>query len=270
MGICCCCSKNYLEGGSILAEFLISNKDVEEEQTIFNPGKCGFIEGMKINLLNYQIRINGEEITTTEKYKFPKEGKYSIKYTLLKPYTQAEMLFSNCQCLSTVNLSQFYAGRIQSVKNMFSNCGSLEHVDFSGLDLKYVTNMSSLFAHCKLLKSVNFADLDLRNVVDMAEMFLNCLSLKNVIFSGVKTQILKSMKNMFKGCASLEEVDLSDFKAYYVEDMTRMFEDCVELKKVKFPKFNSQIINSKNMFQNCSKLNRKELSQKIKKLLKIM
>ena len=61
---------------------------------------------------------------------------------------------------------------------MFSGCNSLTNLNLSNFNTQNVTNMTSMFSGCTSLTNLNLSNFNTQNVFDMSDMFKDCKSLK--------------------------------------------------------------------------------------------
>ena len=146
---------------------------------------------------NCEIYINNQKITFTYFYDFPKAGNYIIKYK-----------FKNL---------------LKETNFMFSDCNSLSSLDLSNFNTQNVTNMLGMFYNCRSLTSLNLSNCNTQNVNNMMSMFQNCESLISLDLSNFNTQSVTTMENMFCNCESLTSLNLSNFNTQKVTNMMRMF-----------------------------------------------
>lgn len=119
---------------------------------------------------------------------------------------------------------------LTSTEDMFSDCNILTSVDLSGFDTSNVTDMSSMFAGCNALISVDLSGFDTSNVTDMAAMFKECETLTSLDLSGFDTSKVTAMGNIFNACRALISLDLSGFDTSKVTAMNFPFNGCSSLR----------------------------------------
>lgn len=85
-------------------------------------------------------------------------------------------MFYSCTNLRTIPSG--YVGFTGVISNMFSRCESLTSVVLSEFDVKNVTNMNDMFSYCVSLTDVDVSNLDTSNVTSMNAMFYNTGSVK--------------------------------------------------------------------------------------------
>ena len=80
---------------------------------------------------------------------------------------------------------------------MFSHCESLTNINLSNFNTQNVTNMSYMFADCKSLKNINLSNFNTQNVTNMSRMFSHCESLKKeCIVIKDKNECITYLSNM--------------------------------------------------------------------------
>ena len=94
--------------------------------------------------------------------------------------TNMESIFSNCQALTSLDVSGFDTSKVTTMSGMFSDCQALTSLDLSGFNTSNVTNMSYIFSYCYALTSLDLSGFDTSNVTRMSNMFSNCTKLKSV------------------------------------------------------------------------------------------
>ena len=97
---------------------------------------------------NILIKINGKIIEFTYYYKFKKEGKYIIEYLFKNNLTKTNYMFSDCESLTNLNLSNFNTQNVKNMNGMFSDCESLTNLNLSNFNTQNVINMDLMFSHC--------------------------------------------------------------------------------------------------------------------------
>jgi surface protein len=180
-----------------------------------------------------------------------------INYLNTSMVTTMRGMFSLCESLDEINLSNFNTDKVTDMKGMFYECETLTSLDLSRINTENVTDMSDMFGNCRSLKNLYVNSLDTKNVTDMNCMFRNCSSLTNLNITHFITDKVTGMRSMFEGCSSLNStLDLSNFRTSEVTNMTSMFQNCSNLKAIKLSSlFNTSKVESMNhMFCGCSSL----------------
>ena len=146
-------NKNY-----ILAEINIEEKDINKDIRIINT----FEEYKRINKLrddkddykyvnekeikeNCIIKINNKIIPFNYFYKFKEKGKYIIEYSFKNNIKNISFMFSECNSLTNIDLSNFNTQNVTDMYCMFDGCNSLTNIDLSNFNTQKVTNMSFMF-----------------------------------------------------------------------------------------------------------------------------
>ena len=239
----------------IIGEIYINKYNINEDIQIINS-----FENMKrnnINVLrkdyaddyknenekeikeNIEIKINKKIIEFTYYYKFKEEGKYIIEYIFKKNLTKTCLMFSNCNTLTNLNLSNFNTQNVTNMCGMFHNCDLLTILNLSNFNTQSVTNMSGIFSGCKSLTNLSLSNFNIENVTDMSHMFSDCKSLININLSNFNTQNVTNMSSMFWGCNSLTNINLSNFNTQNVTEMSQMFSYCNSLTNINLSNFNT-------------------------------
>ena len=143
----------------------------------------------------------------------------SIKSAVLdvKGMTSAANLFSLCDKMTSVDLSNFDTSQIVSMRTMFLDCSSLQSIDLSGFDTSNVQSMMSMFYGCSSLERLDLSSFDTSKVVNMKNMFTDCSSLSyldmgsfDVSNTCKENDLLyeygAGMEDMFSGCIALSEI----------------------------------------------------------------
>ena len=247
-----------------------------------------FDETEKDNIKKYFLEnvINSDFIKRTNKctktkiflniFKTNPENIEVILY-LKKNITDMSYMFSGCNLLTSIDLSNFDISKVTNMRYMFSGCINLKEI--SGIS-KWSTNMYGMFYGCSNLSLTiqggpNMKDIlnifrdlksltikgNINKVKNMSYMFSGCKSLKNIIFDGnVNTDNVEDMSGMFSGCESLESLkslpDISNWNTECVTNMSYMFYNCSSL--ISLPDISkwdtSNVTNMCGMFENCSSL----------------
>ena len=129
---------------------------------------------------------------------------------------------------------------------LFSNCNKLTSVDLSKLDTSKAKSMSSMFGNCEKLTKLNVSNFNTSKVTNMLSMFFNCKSLTQLDVSNFNTSKVtgRGMSYMFSGCNSLTKLDLSNFNTSKTTDMMGMFADCSSLTELNLSSFNTSNVTS--------------------------
>ena len=210
---------NDINNNFIIGEINIGPKDINKDIQIINSYEnykrnenwnySKEYENEKEIKENIVIKINGKITNFSYTYKFEKEGKYIIEYLFKNNLTKTNHMFSYCESLTNLNLSNFDTQNINNMSYMFCGCISLTNLNLSNCDTQNVTNMDGLFMSCKSLINLNLSAFDTQNVTAMFGMFSGCKSLTNLNISNFNTQNVMNMGCMFSGCNSLKKQNVS-------------------------------------------------------------
>ena len=247
-------NQNDLENPNYIIKSYEEIKRKENYWTIGNNNEKEIID-------NTEIYVNDEKIDFCFEYKFPKIGKYTIKFMFKKPLTNINWIFYNCKSLISINFSNFNSNDIKKIACAFSYCSSLKDLNLSNFKTYNIEDISFLFEHCSSLETLDLSNFLTEKVTNMWGTFWNCGSLKNLNLSNFNTNKVVKMSQMFKGCYSLTSLDLNNFNTINVTEMNEMFQDCTKLTSIKLTSFDTHnVINMDCMFCNCSSLLSLDLS----------
>ena len=175
--------------------------------------------------------------------------------------TNMKDMFGGCKTLQALDVSRFDTGSVENMYSMFKECESLEELDVSRFDTKHVENMTFMFEGCKNLKNLDVSKFNTGSVKSMYSMFSKCESLEELDVSRFDTRNVIDMSWMFSECEALSELDVSGFDTRNVIDMGYMFYDCKNLEKLDVGEFNtSRVTDMKSMFSGCKKLKSLDVS----------
>ena len=241
----------------------------------------------ELNQYNTKILINNEEISFRKYFTPNMEGLYDIKIIININMKDCSHMFSNCNKLTNIDLSNFYTENIIDMSYMFSGCSKLKNIDLSTIDTKNVTNMSFMFKDCSNLININLSSLDThnvnymigmfsdcsklanidlsslntKNVIYMNYMFCRCSNLSNINFNSFSTENVTNMMYMFNGCYNLTSINLSNLDTKNVTNMIGLFSDCYNLTNIDLSPLGTQnVTNMSYMFSGCSKITNIDLS----------
>ena len=116
-------------------------------------------------------------------------------------------LFSECDCIKSINFKKFYRTNITDMSHMFDGCSSLEELNLSNFNTNNVTDMNNMFKGCSSLEELNLSNFKTNNVINMFRMFFGCSFLEDVNLSNFNTNNVTNMREMFYGCSLLKELN---------------------------------------------------------------
>ena len=162
--------------------------------------------------------------------------------------------FSNVETIS--GMEYLNSSETTNMRDMFSQCDKLTSVDLSHLDMGRVTDMCSMFYDSESLTTIDLSNANTANVTDMSYMFDGCKALRTIRFgTNFKTDNVTLMNNMFAYCSSLQALDLSNFNTKKVTDMQSMFNSCKSLTTLDLRSiFTTAVFKASYMFEYCSNL----------------
>ena len=90
--------------------------------------------------------------------------------------TKMSVMFSGCESLTALDLSNFDTSKVEKMDGMFSGCESLTSLDLSNFDTSKVTaDMGLMFWFCTSLRTLDLSNFDTAKVTE--GMFSGCYSL---------------------------------------------------------------------------------------------
>ena len=164
-------------------------------------------------------------------------------------------LFSNCESLTQLDLSNWDTSNITDMCYMFRECTNLTQLDVSNFNTSNVTNMNRMFYKCESLTELDISNFDTSNVTSMGAMFYKCQSLIQLDISNWDTSNVTDMSSMFGDCQSLIQLDISNFNTINVTNMGWMFSGCDNLTSLDLSNWDtSNVTNTNGMCQYCTSL----------------
>ena len=216
----------------------------------------------------YTFDVSEDTSKPVMSYLVPNEDDAS-KYTLyiasksgVYANEDSSYLFSGFRNLLTIEgMRYFDTSKVVNMSNMFSNCENLTSIDLSGFNTSKVTNMSGMFSSCKNLLVLDTSSFDTRNVIDMSSMFFSLIKLNKLNVSSFNTSNVTNMMMMFASSEKLRSLDLSNFNTSNVTNMMMMFTGCHSLTALDVSNFDVSKVTAMNgMFMACSSLTELNLS----------
>ena len=175
--------------------------------------------------------------------------------------TDMKMMFNDCSNLSNLDLSNFSTSNVLNMAHMFYGCSGLSNLDLSNFNTSNVISMQAMFTSCSGLISLDLSNFDTSSVTDMSSMFGGCENLKSLNLSNFDTSSVTDMSSMFGGCGNLKSLNLSNFDTSSVTDMGYMFNACGNLKSLNLSNFDTlNVTFMDGMFFSCNSLNELDLS----------
>ena len=175
--------------------------------------------------------------------------------------------FAGCENLTQiVNMKKYLDTKeVTNMAEMFSKCDQLQSIDLSNFDTKNVESMAWMFEGCAALESIDLSTFNTEKVASMHSMFSGCAALESIDLSTFNTEKVASMHSMFSGCSSLKTIDVSKFKTSNVYEFGYMFSNCINLESLDLRNFDVSNVTTTahgllGMFSVCEKLKTLDLS----------
>ena len=170
-------------------------------------------------------------------------------------------MFYRCSALTTLDLSNFNTSNVTNMYEMFDGCSALTTLDLSNFDTSNVGYMGGMFYDCSALTTLDLSNFNTSNVMNMTCMFYNCSALTTLDVSNLNTSNVFTMWRMFYGCSALTTLDLSNFDTSSVTDITGMFDNCFSLKTLNISNFDfSKMTSISELFKDCISLTSLDVS----------
>ena len=217
-----------------------------------------FITGTTTAAFTYTVGgENGTSYTVTP----DASGNWSVPVSKFNGVTNMGYAFSNCDSLTSLDVSGFNTSNVTNMNSMFISCSSLTSLDVSHFNTSNVTDMYQLFSNCRSLKTLDLSGWNTENVTTLEYMFAFCISLTSLDLSHFDTSSVTGMGGMFWNCNKLTSLDVSGFNTSNVTNMNSMFSGCSSFTNLDLSGFNtSKVIRMDYMFSGCSKLKTLDLS----------
>ena len=148
-------------------------------------------------------------------------------------------MFSYCDAIIEMDLSNFQTSSVGDMGNMFCGCSSLKSIDLSNINTARVEVMAEMFKGCISLTTLDLSNFNVRNVKNMGNMFTNCKSLKTLNLNSFYPQSAQYVDNLLKNCESLHSVYFTNFRSANVLNMDDMFLNCKNLEYVNLENYST-------------------------------
>ena len=198
--------KNIIKG-----ELDIEFNDIKKGISLFqyedNFGIDVYLNNKKVNMIkdlddNWKIDYN-----------FINTGKYLFCIVFNEIVSDMEGFFGNCPNLISLDLSNFDASNVSTMRIIFNKCKRLKEIKgLDKLNTSNINDMEGMFQDCAELESLDLSNVDTSNVTNMAFLFNNCNNLKEIKgLNNFITNKVTDIQSMFQSCFKLEYIDLSNF-----------------------------------------------------------
>ena len=150
----------------------------------------------KIKLINEtyltyigEMYMNNEEINKTFSYNFSSVGNHTIYFYInISSLQSLEGMFEEVKKMVSIKFSpEFNTKNIKNMDRMFSDCNSLISLDLSNFDTSSVTSMDKMFHFCRSLTSLIISSFNTSSVTNMHALFDNCVALTSIDVSNFDT-----------------------------------------------------------------------------------
>lgn len=147
-------------------------------------------------------KINNEKFTIN----LNSDGGFVYNYTEYDIVTDIHEMFTGCNTLTSLDLSNFDTSNVTNMSYSFSSCRALTNIDVSSWNTTNVTNMNGMFTGCNTLTSLDLSNFDTSNVTSITSMFGSCYELISLDLSNFDTDNVVNMNTMFWGCPKLTDI----------------------------------------------------------------
>ena len=210
---------------------------------IIDLSKINFGGGGGSKIKVQDVKVVTQNVDSSGVYDFQPDEGYdamkAVKANLTIPSTPVQTVdlkigikFSS-STFSAMPFTLICDSGVTDMNHMFSDCENLKTLDVSNFNTINVTDMGYMFNYCSSLKTLDVSNFNTINVTNMGYMFKSCSSLKNLDLSNFNTSNVTNMYNMFLLCRTLTSLDLSNFNTINVSLMNYMFQGCNSLTTVK-------------------------------------
>ena len=129
---------------------------------------------------------------------------FDVSFANARP-TSCYMWFYQCTNLTDIEgIENLNTEKVTDMSSMFSDCQKLTSLDLSNFNTANVKYMRSMFGFCQKLTSLNVTNFNTANVEDMRSMFKNCSALTGIFASNkFVTDMVINGSDMFSGCDKL-------------------------------------------------------------------
>ena len=129
---------------------------------------------------------------------------FDASFACARP-TSCYRWFYGCTNLTEIKgIENLNTQNVTDMSSMFSDCQKLTSLDLSNFNTANVKYMRSMFGFCQELTSLNVTNFNTANVEDMRSMFKNCSALTGIFASNkfVTDRVIDG-SDMFSGCDKL-------------------------------------------------------------------
>lgn len=125
-----------------------------------------------------------------------------------KNLTNANYMFHACSGLTSADLTNWTASKLQRCESMFRNCYNLTEIKLDGFTAP-IYFMRDMFNNCSNLTKVDFSKANITTSYYFENMFQSCSKLIEADLSGIKSSAGSiACEHMFSGCRALQKLDI--------------------------------------------------------------
>ena len=137
---------NYIIGEIYIEDYNVNEKiriinSYEEERRYFNYKEYKEELKNEEQIKKCEIEINNKLIPFSYFYEFKMKGKYIIKYKFKNYLTNTNYIFSLCESLTNLNLSNFNTQNVTDMRWMFDNCKTLKKLNVITTDIGIIKQL---------------------------------------------------------------------------------------------------------------------------------
>lgn len=92
------------------------------------------------------------------------------------------------------------------LRGLFSWCEYLTKIDLSNIDMSKIKDISGMFSYMTSMRQFDLRGVDVSNIIKMDDLFGNCESAEVIDITGWDTSKCKNFNFMFHACNNLREV----------------------------------------------------------------
>ena len=210
---------------------------------IIDLSKINFGGGGGSKIKVQDVKVVTQNVDSSGSYDFQPDEGYdamkAVKANLTIPSTPVQTIDLKTgikfgySTFSAMPFTLIWDSGVTDMSSMFSYCENLTTLDVSNFNTINVTDMGSMFYNCINLTTLDVSNFNTSNVTKMAYMFQGCTNLTTLDVSNFNTSNVTNMANMFRLCRTLTTLDLSNFNTSNVNFMNYMFQGCDSLTTVK-------------------------------------
>ena len=183
---------------------------------IIDLSKINFGGGGGSKIKVQDVKVVTQNVDSSGSYDFQPDEGYdamkAVKANLTIPSTPVQTIDLKTgikfgySTFSAMPFTLIWDSGVTDMSSMFSYCENLTTLDVSNFNTINVTDMGSMFYNCTNLTTLDVSNFNTSNVTNMANMFRLCRTLTTLDLSNFNTSNVNFMNYMFQGCDSLTTV----------------------------------------------------------------